>query len=105
MKKIALAFATAGVLLSLSIQSAAVPTEMQQDLVMAKFSGACGVLNQMVQFQAATKMAGGTEFLSRFLATEAARLGTTQAEYMERCSSAIEYYNAIFEAIGKQSAP
>lgn len=90
---------------SLALTAVSIPShadsadlDAQTMLVIAKYSGGCGILNQMAQFQGTTKMAGGTEFLARFLATEAARLGTTPSEYMARCKTAIETYNGVFEA-------
>ena len=46
-------------------------------MVVAKATGMCGVFSQMANFQEATKMPGGDEFIVRFIKTEAALLGHT----------------------------
>lgn len=64
-------------------------------LVNAKFAGVCGAYKQMADFQAATQMPGGDEFINRFGATETARLGMTIPEFTELCSKAINNYNQM----------
>jgi len=53
---------------------------MQGILAAAKYAGACGILDSLIQFQKTTKMDGGDEFVARFWAVEAARLGLTVQE-------------------------
>lgn len=64
-------------------------------IVNAKFAGVCGAYKQMADFQAATQMPGGDDFVNRFGATEVARLGMTSQEFIELCSKAIEQYNKM----------
>lgn len=72
-------------------------------LATAKMSGACGVLGQMVSFQESTKMAGGTQFLNRFMTTEAARLGFTLDQYVANCRAIHEKYQVIYDALESES--
>lgn len=72
-------------------------------LVTAKMSGACGILGQMVSFQESTKMAGGTQFLNRFMTTEAARLGFTLDQYVANCRAVHEKYQVIYDALESES--
>lgn len=69
-------------------------------MVVAKATGMCGVLSQLVRFQETTKMKGGDEFVMRFLNTEAARLGHTVESYVGQCPDVIEKYNGYMELIG-----
>ncbi|MDX2367701.1 MAG: hypothetical protein QNK36_04750 [Colwellia sp.] len=69
-------------------------------MVVAKATGMCGVLSQLVRFQETTKMKGGDEFIMRFLNTEAARLGHTVESYIGQCPSVIEKYKGFMELIG-----
>ncbi|WP_454842883.1 hypothetical protein [Pseudomonas hormoni] len=73
-------------------------------LATAKMSGGCGILGQMVSFQESTKMAGGTEFLNRFMTTEAARLGFTLDKYVAMCRHVHEKYQAMYDAAESESA-
>ena len=70
-------------------------------LAAAKLSGACGIIGQMASFQDSTKMAGGTEFLNRFMITEASRLGWTLDQYLERCRGALQVYQTYYEELEK----
>jgi len=69
-------------------------------MVVAKATGMCGVLSQLVRFQETTKMKGGDEFIMRFLNTEAARLGHTVESYIGQCPSIIKKYKGYMELIG-----
>lgn len=68
---------------------------MHSTLINAKLAGACGAYKQMADFQAATQMPGGDEFVNRFGATELARLGMTAPQFLELCEKAINNYNAM----------
>lgn len=70
-------------------------------LISAKFSGGCGIIGQMATFQQSTQMAGGDEFILRFIGAEAARLGFTAKEYMQRCAGANEIYQTYYDALKK----
>ncbi|WP_338508472.1 hypothetical protein [Pseudomonas poae] len=70
-------------------------------LAAAKLSGACGIVGQMASFQDSTKMAGGTEFLNRFMIAEAARLGWTLDQYLEHCRGAIQLYQTYYDELDK----
>ncbi len=69
-------------------------------MVVAKATGMCGVLSQMINFQETTKMPGGDEFIIRFLNTEAARLGKTVNDYVGECPAIVEKYNGYMELLG-----
>jgi hypothetical protein len=69
-------------------------------MVVAKATGMCGVLSQLVRFQETTKMKGGDEFVMRFLNTEAARLGHTVESYIGQCPDIVEKYKGYMELIG-----
>ena len=77
------------------------PSEM---LSIAKVTGLCGAMQQLVAFQSATKMPGGDEFVVRFYKTELARLGTNQEAFTAQCVSVTNTYNAYmahFESRGE----
>ena len=69
-------------------------------MVTAKATGMCGVFSQMVNFQQATKMPGGDEFLVRFLTTEAVRLGHTLDSFMAQCPVVVKENNANMKLLG-----
>jgi hypothetical protein len=69
-------------------------------MVVAKATGMCGVLSQLVRFQETTKMKGGDEFVMRFLNTEAARLGHTVESFIGQCPDIVEKYKGYMELIG-----
>ncbi|MFG0356766.1 hypothetical protein [Pseudomonas sp. zbq_11] len=59
----------------------------------AKIAGSCSLLIQMTNFQEATKMPGGDEFLARFYGMELARLGMSSAQYTKMCADAARVFN------------
>jgi hypothetical protein len=67
----------------------------------SKIAGACGVLNSLIDFQSGTKMSGGDEFVARFWAVEAARLGHSVEELSVWCSKAITTYDTYWKALDK----
>jgi hypothetical protein len=69
-------------------------------MVVAKATGMCGVLSQMINFQQTTKMDGGDEFMIRFINTEAARLGKTLEVYVGDCPPIVEKYNGYMKMLG-----
>lgn len=69
-------------------------------MVVAKATGMCGAVSQMINFQQTTKMDGGDEFIMRFLNTEAARLGKTVEAYVGDCPSIVEKYNGYMKLLG-----
>ncbi|MNE27075.1 hypothetical protein D3C76_845550 [compost metagenome] len=78
---------------------------MLEALVAAKFSGGCGIISQMNAFQMSTKMPGGSEFLERFLNTEAARLGITPPQYVEQCRKTADLYQSWYDVLNEAPAP
>ncbi|MCD1125341.1 hypothetical protein LPW36_04760 [Jinshanibacter sp. LJY008] len=64
-------------------------------IVNARFAGTCAAYKQMADFQTATQMPGGDEFINRFGATEVARLGMTIPEFTALCEKAINNYNTM----------
>ena len=87
-------------LLLTSFSALAEPSESESSMkffndaiVNAKFAGTCGAYKQMADFQVATQMPGGDEFINRFGATEVARLGMTIEEFTALCEKAINNYN------------
>ena len=69
-------------------------------MVVAKATGMCGVLSQLIRFQETTKMKGGDEFIMRFLNTEAARLGHTVDTFVGQCPNVTEKYKGYMELLG-----
>ena len=69
-------------------------------MVVAKATGMCGVLSQLIRFQDTTKMQGGDEFIMRFLNTEAARLGHTVDSFVGQCPDVIKKYKGYMELLG-----
>lgn len=69
-------------------------------LVEAKFTGACGVLDSLINFQSRTQMPGGDAFVARFWATEAARLGLNVKQLSAQCDSAILGYEQTLQQLG-----
>lgn len=69
--------------------------DLNDAIVNARFAGTCGAYKQMADFQAATQMSGGDEFIERFGATEVARLGMTMPQLAELCEKAINNYNTM----------
>lgn len=68
-------------------------------LAIAKYAGACGILDSMVHFQKTTKMPGGDEFVARFWATEATRLGLSVQQLSDRCNQSITAYDQLWKAM------
>lgn len=84
--------------------SLAVPASAQNELTAqgmlatAKFAGACGILDSMITFQKTTRMPGGEDFVVRFWAVEAARLGLSVQALSDRCSQSITAYDKLWQA-------
>ena len=60
-------------------------------------TGACGVLDSVIDFQSKTKMLGGNEFVARFWAVEAARLGYSVQELSDVCDRSITIYDRLWK--------
>jgi len=71
-------------------------------LIAAKATGMCGTFKQMSIFQESTQMPGGDEFIARFLNTEAARLGMTLPEFLEKCQVATSKYVELINMLQTQ---
>ena len=65
-------------------------------LATAKVAGSCGILDSLIDFQKKTKMNGGDEFVSRFWAVEAARLGMTVQQLSDTCNEAVSAYGTYW---------
>lgn len=65
---------------------------LESFLVVGKASGACGILDQQLQFQSTTRMDGGEAFVFRFWNTESARLGMTLEQYSKHCDTSLDTY-------------
>lgn len=76
-------------------------------LVNAKFTGMCGTIRQLASFQVSTQMDGGSEFMLRFVRTEAARLGYENADaLMAKCQDSIaEYEDTKQLLMGSANSP
>nr|WP_294971551.1 hypothetical protein [uncultured Pseudomonas sp.] len=89
----------------LFVGSASAGDNVVQDMmVVSKMTGACGIAQQMAEFQRTTQMPGGDEFVARFWKTEFARLGVTQEEYIKNCEKSFELYSNYWktsETLGK----
>jgi hypothetical protein len=68
-------------------------------MVVAKATGMCGALSQLVTFQDTTKMKGGDEFIMRFLETEAARLGYTVDSFVSQCPDVTKKYKEYMKLL------
>lgn len=71
---------------------------IMQLMASAKFSGGCGIIGQMMEFQRSTKMDGGDAFILRFLNTESARLGFSVEQYLRYCKDSNELYEQYWSA-------
>jgi hypothetical protein len=67
-------------------------------LATAKFAGACGILDSMINFQKTTRMPSGDDFVARFWAVEAARLGLSVKGLSDRCDQSIIAYDKLWKA-------
>ena len=85
-----------------ALASLTIPARAQNELsaqgilATAKFSGACGILDSMINFQKTTRMAGGDELVARFWALEATRLGLSVKEMSDRCDQSIIAYDKLW---------
>ena len=79
--------------------------DMHGIMAVSKVTGACGIVAGMAQFQMATKMDGGTEFLVRFIETEAARRGMSREEWSAECKQAVTTYDGFWKAIEEMEGP
>lgn len=72
--------------------------DAQGMLAIAKYTGACGILDSLVTFQKTTRMSGGDEFVARFWTVEAARLGLSVKQLSDRCNQSIAAYEKLWKA-------
>ena len=68
-------------------------------LAIAKITGACGIMDEMVSFQKKTKMEGGDDFVFRFWQTESARQGKTVQQMHDDCNQAISAYETLWKSM------
>jgi hypothetical protein len=71
----------------------------QEVMITSKMVGTCGVMQQMVRFQEATKMEGGEDFILRFWSTEATRLGMSTDRFIQVCDNSTSKYDVWEKAI------
>ncbi len=69
---------------------------LRRVLSVAKFAGACGIMDEMINFQKKTKLNGGKNFVYRFWVAESARLGFTVEEMSDRCTKTIKSYDKFW---------
>ena len=67
-------------------------------MLTSKYAGLCGMYGQMVQFQQSTKMAGGDEFMERFINTELSRMNIDLVQFARQCKQSIEIYDTYYQA-------
>lgn len=99
MKKAMAAVFTAALTLPPVVAAESRANDLAVLLVAAKHTGMCGVFAQMSAFQASTQMPGGDEFVLRFLATEVARMGTDEQQFLSRCETTTALYQSTMEAL------
>ncbi|MBN8964342.1 MAG: hypothetical protein J0H89_02945 [Rhizobiales bacterium] len=92
-----LLIATAALAISMPAQAQGT-VDAPSILSVAKLTGACGIMDAMIHFQKTTRLPGGDEFVARFWAVEAARLGVTVKQPSDRCDAAVKSYNSIWSA-------
>lgn len=68
-------------------------------LAIAKIAGACGIMDEMIDFQKKTQLEGGNEFVTRFWHAESARRGMTVEETSEQCNQAIVTYDKLWTSM------
>ncbi len=100
LKKILILLFLIPVLANAEEPNAEASDELVNMMVIAKATGVCGVIAQLIRFQETTKMEGGNEFIVRFLSTESARLGLTLESYTGRCPNITEKYKGYMELLG-----
>jgi hypothetical protein len=67
--------------MAVQAQGTAGPADITAAVAAAKLTGACGVLQSLVNFQTTMRMNGGDAFIVRFVRMEVARLGMTVEDY------------------------
>lgn len=82
--------------------SAGEEIEPQGFLAIAKVTGACGIMNEMISFQEKTKMTAGDDFVVRFWQAESARQGKTVQQMIESCNKAISAYDNLWKLMEQQ---
>ncbi|MDP5036707.1 MAG: hypothetical protein NWQ42_11380 [Alishewanella sp.] len=88
-----------------SIASEAQPSKQQNDeriqmMIVAKATGMCDALSQIITFQQTHKMPGSDQFVIRFLNDEAARLNKSLDDYMAQCAAVSEQYHRYMNELG-----
>ncbi len=78
------------------------PASAQDDLsaqgilAIGKMTGACGIMDSMIQFQKTTRMEGGEAFVLRLWEVEAARLGMSVQQLSEQCNKSVSAYDTLW---------
>jgi len=72
-------------------------------LAVAKNTGSCGIMQEMISFQQKTKMQGGDDFVTRFLQTESARRGIAVNQMFDECNDSIAKYGDLWQFMDPQS--
>jgi hypothetical protein len=86
-----------------TVDAAEQPATARSILSIAKMAGACGSYRSMVDLQTSTNIPGGTDFVTRFMNVEAARLGVSTVELLEQCVKASQMYDQLVEAADAES--
>lgn len=71
-------------------------------LAIAKITGACGIMDEMISFQKKTKLPGGDDFVARFWQAESARQGKTVQQMSDDCNKAIGAYDNLWKSMEPQ---
>ena len=80
-------------------QGTAGPADVTAAVAAAKLTGACGVLQSLVNFETTTRMNGGDALIVRFVRMEVARLGMTVDDYFQSCKQAIAISDRVASAL------
>lgn len=92
--------AAAGAILAFAVSVRAQNEATPQGLLaIAKMAGVCGILDSQIAFQGTTQMPGGNDFVVRFWAVEATRLGMSMQQYSDQCSESISAYDRLWMAM------
>lgn len=76
--------------------------EILDSIALGKIAGMCGLVKQMATFQNTTQMKGGNEFITRFLNTEATRLGMSLEVFLSGCIKSVDNYTRVIESLEKK---
>lgn len=68
-------------------------------LANAKFTGLCGLVQEIMFFQRVAQSIGGEDYIYKFVGVESERLDLAHSSFLNQCEKSIRNYDEVYHYI------